>query len=302
MNSIRKRGLSALSSLIVLTLILSSFAGMAFAADPTDGGTPAVATSKSISGFDYSGVNAKTFTLGNGSDEPSQNVSITLNQDLVDMPGIVTKLNSLLTGFGITASWASATTFKLTSNVVGKYSLITVSGANAADFFAAAQYRGTATDLESVADTNISLSPLFSESDDSIGQVTGQITLPGSDAVNGTSISWVTANSSVISNTGVVSRQTGNVTVKLTATITKGDAVLSKEFDMTVIGTVPHTGLNDVESVAATKAALTPLYDTDESQGYVKGKITLPVSDPINLTSISWESNDLAIPIVLDAD
>ena len=51
-----------------------------------------------------------------------------------------------------------------------------------------------------------------------------------------TVISWTSSNPTVLSNEGVVNRITDDVTVTLTAKITKGQAVLNKTFDVVVSG------------------------------------------------------------------
>ncbi|BBH23215.1 hypothetical protein Back11_45600 [Paenibacillus baekrokdamisoli] len=292
MSAIRRRALRALSSLIALTLIFSSFSGMVFAIAVD--GTAAEAISQPISNFDYSGGNAKTFTIGDGS---GHTATITLDKSLNSIQEVVDTINASLladTGNEITATEISSTnTFRLTSSVIGKHSLITISGSDAAGFFAKAQYNGTATDAESVAETKEILAPLY-DADDSLGWVTGNMRLPVSD-VNGTSISWSSDNTDFIENNGIVKRPTNNTIVTLTATITKGSASGTQTFAVTVIGTKPTVVITDSEAVANTAAGLTPIYDTDESEGYVKGRILLRLLDEINGTIISWSSSNPAI-------
>ncbi|WP_138754173.1 S-layer homology domain-containing protein [Paenibacillus sinopodophylli] len=295
MHLFRKRGLRFFSSFVALSMIMSSFSGMVFAIS-AGGGTAAEATSKAISNFDFSGGNSKTITISDGSVEPGHTVDLTLAQNLVDMQGIVNLLNdaSALATTDIVAHVNSPNTFRLTSSVIGKTSRISISGPNASDFFATSQYSGLPTDEESVEETKISLSPFY-ESDEGMGYVLSNMTLPGTDIINGTAISWSTDNAAVITDSGIVTREASNTNVTLTATITKGAVIDTQTFVITVIGTEPAVVLTDEESVANTKAGLTPFYDTDESEGYVKGNMTLPLTDVIHFTSISWSSSNSAI-------
>ncbi|UVI30488.1 S-layer homology domain-containing protein [Paenibacillus spongiae] len=288
--SVMRKGTSRFfASFIALIILLSSFNGLAFA--DAGSGTAAEAQSKPIMSLDYSGSNSKSFTV---SDDSGAAVDIALDQNLASMQEMVNQINSRLAGTHITAAVTSPNSFKLTSSVIGRYSSITISGPNAADFFANTQYRGTATDAESVAETKASLTPFF-DSDDSIGWVTGSMTLPTADSINGTSISWTSSNTGIITNTGSVNRPAVNTKVTLTAEITKGLALATQTFEVTVIGTTPQVVLTDAESVANTKAEITPIYATDESQGYVKRNLLLRLFDEVNGTSISWSSSHTSI-------
>jgi len=71
---------------------------------------------------------------------------------------------------------------------------------------------------------------------DSAGSVTGNVVLPGS-GLNGSSISWVTSKNSRITIEGIVSRPdsgSGDASVTLTATISKGADSDEKAFSLTV--------------------------------------------------------------------
>ncbi len=63
--------------------------------------------------------------------------------------------------------------------------------------------------------------------------VTGDIVLPTSGARDAT-ITWVSSNPAVLSNTGAVTSPTRDTTLMLTATITKGTTSLVKQFTVTV--------------------------------------------------------------------
>ena len=72
----------------------------------------------------------------------------------------------------------------------------------------------------------------FTVSGDSLSLVTGNLTLPGTDGE--VVIVWASSASSVVSNAGVVTRPDTNTNVKMTATLTLGEVVKQKAFDLTV--------------------------------------------------------------------
>jgi len=93
----------------------------------------------------------------------------------------------------------------------------------------------TLTDAQAVAAAKSALIITYS-SGDNANSVTNNVVLTKS-GLNGTSISWATNNSSRITNAGVVSRPSAgssDVSVTLTATISKGNANDSKSFNLTV--------------------------------------------------------------------
>ena len=63
--------------------------------------------------------------------------------------------------------------------------------------------------------------------------------------LNGVAISWVSSDEDVISNAGLVTRQPYDVQVTLTATLTLGSTVDTKEFIVTVTG---HTVFEEVDA------------------------------------------------------
>lgn len=111
----------------------------------------------------------------------------------------------------------------------------------------------------------------------------------------GTTISWASANPSVISALGVVTRPAfadGDATVILQATITKGTSSDTVLFTVTV-KKMEQTGPSDTEAVAADKAALTwdIIKGTNTAQNSVTSNLALPVSGA-NGTAISWSSSN----------
>ncbi|MBU2513986.1 DUF1566 domain-containing protein [bacterium] len=91
-----------------------------------------------------------------------------------------------------------------------------------------------------------------------VSSILTNLTLPTSGS-DGTAISWVSNDESTISTAGTVTRpsySTGNLTVTLTATISKGTELDSESYTLTVIKLTQ----TDEEAVAAAKANLT--FDT----------------------------------------
>ena len=90
---------------------------------------------------------------------------------------------------------------------------------------------------------------------DSASSVTGNVVLPGSGK-NGSSISWITTNNSRITIEGIVSRSaagSGDASVTLTATLSKGKTRKVKAFGLTVkdlgyMGNIMSAGtVNDID-------------------------------------------------------
>ena len=127
---------------------------------------------------------------------------------------------------------------------------------------------------------------------DSAESVTQNILLPTSGS-NGTIISWVSDNDSMITSTGIVIRPifgTGNMSITLTATITKGSTSDTKTFTLTVI----EAPITDTESVATDKTALLIGYGGTDSDLQVTQNISLPKAGS-NSTVISWESDNTTV-------
>ena len=146
------------------------------------------------------------------------------------------------------------------------------------------------TDQESV-DTDKGALAIGYAGIDNANSVTQNIILLTSGS-NGTSISW-TSDNAAITSAGVVARPdyfTGNVTVTLTATITKGSITDTKIFSLTVI----KNAITDQESVDTDKGALAIGYAGLDNSNSVTQNIALPTSG-VNGTSIRWASNNAAI-------
>ena len=148
------------------------------------------------------------------------------------------------------------------------------------------------SDQESVAADKAALDIGYADTD-SATSVTQDMTLPTTGA-SGTTISWTSSDTTVIADTGEVTRPAANAadaTVTLTATITKNTESDTKEFTLTVL---KNAGLSDTESVAAAKTALVITYAQGDSATSVTQDMTLPATGASG-TTISWTSSDTTV-------
>jgi len=127
---------------------------------------------------------------------------------------------------------------------------------------------------------------------DSVSSVTGPVTLPAT-GVNGSAITWISANPAVISSDGkTVVRPLagqGDVHVVFTAIITSGSYSDSKTFTLTV-----KQQLTDAQKVEADKAALAISFGTDNTAAFVTKNVGLPATGP-NGSGVVWVSSDTNI-------
>jgi len=147
------------------------------------------------------------------------------------------------------------------------------------------------TDAQRVAADKESLAIVYGGSD-SASAVTQSLTLPAS-GVNGSAITWVSANPSIISNDGkTVNRPAagqGDATVVLNAIISAGGYSDAKSFTLTV-----KQQLTDAQKVAADKEALAIVYGEAQSSSNVIGSITLPAKGP-NGSNVLWVSSNTSV-------
>ncbi|WP_281889285.1 immunoglobulin-like domain-containing protein [Paenibacillus sp. YYML68] len=149
----------------------------------------------------------------------------------------------------------------------------------------------TQTHAEAVAAAKKALEVEYALSD-SIDHVTQSLTLP-STGVDGTSISWSSSDDEVVKSNGTVIRpafSTGDASVTLTATITKGAETATKTFLVKVL----KVAQNDVEAVAAAKQALEIGYAVGDSINGVTQALTLPAAG-VDGTSIEWSTDSMLI-------
>ena len=144
------------------------------------------------------------------------------------------------------------------------------------------------TDSEAVAADWAALAITYSGGDTATG-VTGNLTLPTSGA-NGTTISWISSNESLVSTIGVVTRPSAPTTVYLTATISKG----SKSDNMTFQLNILQATLTDAQAVAADKSGLQIVFASGDTAVAVTATLTLATSGA-NGTAISWSSDNTAV-------
>lgn len=88
-----------------------------------------------------------------------------------------------------------------------------------------------ATDVAETDKANLKIR-LFES--DSASSVTHDVELPSIGVVCGSTITWSSSNTSVISNSGVVTRTSADTSVPMTATITYQGQTATKSFDLTV--------------------------------------------------------------------
>ena len=116
--------------------------------------------------------------------------------------------------------------------------------------------------------------------------VTKNLTLPA--AVGEVTITWASGNTAVISNTGVVTRQTADTNVTLTATLTLGEATATKDFVLKVLAAPV------VIDVEAALNAIVITYATGDTASTVTQNITLPTTIVQQSTTlnITWTSSN----------
>jgi uncharacterized membrane protein len=144
------------------------------------------------------------------------------------------------------------------------------------------------TDAQRVAADKAILAVGF-QTGDSAGSVTHPLVLTTIGA-NGSTISWTSNNTALISNNGtIVNRPTngsGDASIVLTATITSNASIDLKAFNLIV-----KQQLTDVQKVAADKAALTIGFKSTDTADNVTGPLTLPTLG-WNGSTIIWISNN----------
>lgn len=144
------------------------------------------------------------------------------------------------------------------------------------------------TDEQAVAQAKSNLNITYQETD-SESAVTSDVEL-AETGLNNTNINWFSDKPEIINADGTVhppSYGSGNVVVTLIATITKGEASTTKNFQLTVIE-IPNT---DVQAVAYTLANLKIGYQGTDNESSVTLSVALPTAGSYN-TSIEWSTNE----------
>lgn len=141
------------------------------------------------------------------------------------------------------------------------------------------------TPAQAVAAAKAALAITYA-SGDSAASVTQNLMLP-TTGIDGSTISWSSSNTAVVSNSGVVTRPvTGDANVTLTATISVSSASDTEAFPVTV-----KAKMSDAQAVAAAKAALAITYASGDSASSVTQNLTLPTTG-LDGATVAWQSSD----------
>lgn len=121
-------------------------------------------------------------------------------------------------------------------------------------------------------------------------KVSSNIDLPFKGA-NGTTITWSSVNTGVISNTGVVSRPAKEeleTTIQITARVTKGTASQEKQFSVTVL---PWTASEELED-AAQKVTWELIKGTNIDKNNIIENLVFPSTVGRSITVKTWKSSN----------
>ncbi|MBT0994195.1 Ig-like domain repeat protein [Cellulomonas sp. DKR-3] len=116
--------------------------------------------------------------------------------------------------------------------------------------------------------------------------VTANLTLPAT-ATADTKVTWASSDPSVVSAAGVVTRPAGgspDATATLTATVTRGAATATRQFEVTVVARP------DSEGLLAEDLAAIEVPNLDDA----RGNLTLPAEGE-NGSSFTWASDDESV-------
>lgn len=125
--------------------------------------------------------------------------------------------------------------------------------------------------------------------------VTNNVTL-ASSSTNGCTIAWQSSGTNIVvsGTSGAVYRppfSAGNVSVTLTATISKGNASTTKTFTLLII----RQGITDQERVNEDVGAATIGYAGGDSATSITKNLTLPASGTANGSTFVWTSSNAAV-------
>jgi subtilisin family serine protease len=124
---------------------------------------------------------------------------------------------------------------------------------------------------------------------ESLNQVITNLALPYNDPNYDALIRWSSANSEVITDSGILKRQNTDQTVTMTATITRGQATMTKDFTVKVIAKQVDTTSGVTED--KTFIHWDAIRGANTVQTNVTDSLTLPTSGA-NGTTITWSSDD----------
>ncbi len=129
------------------------------------------------------------------------------------------------------------------------------------------------------------LNIVYQLEEDHENSVTHHLTLV--TVIDDVNITWTSSHPNVISQTGNVTRQQSNTTVRLTATITKNDTIRTKTFDLVVMSLA--FSYQDNALVTTVKEQLSIGYAIGDHKDYVTRNLTLPTS--VQGVSVSWSTS-----------
>jgi len=202
---------------------------------------------------------------------------------------------------GSTISWSSSNT-----NVVSHYGLVTRPDFSQSDenvtltatlshhdaylqkTFKVIVAKQSPSDQQVVTSDQEDLTLTFS-ANDSLSHITQDIAFPTSGAM-GSTISWSSSDTSVVSHDGHVTRPDSSQSdkvVTLTARLTHNNSNLEKFFSLTVI----KQSRTDLQNVTSDRDNLSVIVAPGDSLSAITQHITLPTSGDLGST-ISWVSNN----------
>src|SRR5690554_5515627 len=144
-------------------------------------------------------------------------------------------------------------------------------------------------DANAVAEAKESLVVEFT-APDTAASVTQDVTLKAKEGE--VDVTWVSNNTAVITNAGVVTRPEVDTVVELTATLKKGDATDTKKFSLTVKAAEVVVD-PDIAIVEGVKDALALGFATGDTAAGVTANITLKTTE--DGVAITWVSNNTAV-------
>src|SRR5690554_4653561 len=145
---------------------------------------------------------------------------------------------------------------------------------------------GRNTDKADVAEAKEALA-IDLKDNSNLDNVTGDLGLP-TTGLKDVKVTWTSSNAAVVSTTGTVTRQDDDVTVTLTATLTKGDETDTKPFTVKVIKK-ETPAVTPEEALAALEVTGEDL-NKDEAIYTTTKNVTLPTTS-LGL-SVNWESSN----------
>jgi len=153
----------------------------------------------------------------------------------------------------------------------------------------------TSTDLLQTAANTVTFNTIKGANSSS-SSVTANLVLPTS-LTGGITVAWSSNNTSVISNTGVVTRPaagSANSSVTLTATLSLGETTLQKTFAVTVTAQAVVVDYNAVLQSVKDALSFESIAGANQYSSYVTGDLSLPtvLSDVVSLT---WSSSNTSV-------